>query len=205
MRPHPSDTELLAAIGTDRAAFELFYRRHVSRVLRFAARRCATPEDLADVVAQTFLEAIGAAERFDGRRGDPLAWLLGIAAHCAAAAHRRNVRETATARRLSGRALLADDDYERLEDRLDAARLGPGLAAALASLSDGERDVVELVDVDGLAPAQAAQMLGIRPAAARMRLARARRSLRRALADARATPAPAAAAAVQEDEETCLT
>jgi len=42
--------------------------------------------------------------------------------------------------------------------------------------------MVELVDIDGLAPADAARILGINPAAARMRLARGRRRMRAALA-----------------------
>ena len=42
--------------------------------------------------------------------------------------------------------------------------------------------MVELVDIDGLAPADAARILGINPAAARMRLARGRRRMRSALA-----------------------
>ena len=180
----PTDIELLARLGTDAAALELFFRRHVDTVTRFVARRCREPEDVADAVAQTFLEVVLSAERFDPRKGVPVAWLLGIAAHCAAAEHRRAARSSATARALAGRELLDEDDYERVRQRIDAERLAPALATALEALSAAERDMFELVDLEGHRPADAARALGLRPAAGRMRLTRARRRLRSALAGA---------------------
>jgi RNA polymerase sigma factor (sigma-70 family) len=78
--------------------------------------------------------------------------------------------------------LLDEDDYARLEARIDASRLRQPLSDALGSLAPTERAILELVDIDGLAPSDAARVLGISPAAARMRLARGRRRLRAALA-----------------------
>ena len=176
-----SDERLLAALPRDPDALEAFYRRHVGTVTRFLARRCRTPEDLADAVAETFVQAISAAARFDASRGSGRAWLLGIAAHCASAQGRARLRGLAVASAVSGRRLLDDDDYERLEHQIDAARLAPALAAALASLGDGDRELLELVELDGLTPAEAARVVGAQPAAARMRLSRARRRLRAAL------------------------
>ncbi|MGH2678419.1 MAG: sigma factor-like helix-turn-helix DNA-binding protein [Actinomycetota bacterium] len=62
-------------------------------------------------------------------------------------------------------------------------RWPPARRDGLARLPAGERAVMELAALDGLSPAEAAQALGILPAAARMRLARARRKLRDGLAD----------------------
>ncbi len=45
-------------------------------------------------------------------------------------------------------------------------------------LPDGERAVLELVALDGTSPKEAAQVLGIRDATARIRLHRARARLR---------------------------
>lgn len=177
----PADSELVTRLRTDPAALDAFYRRHVDRVTRFAARRCRNPEDLADVVADTFVEAVLSAERFDPARGEPVAWLLGIAAHRVSGTHRRDRRDRALGVALAGRELLDEDDHERLGRRIDAERLAPAIERALAAMPPGERDVLELVDLDGLAPAEAARALGILPAAARMRLARARRRLRRDL------------------------
>jgi RNA polymerase sigma-70 factor (ECF subfamily) len=51
----PADEDLLRRLSSDPAAFEVFYRRHVDRVIGFAARRVADPADAADLVAATFV------------------------------------------------------------------------------------------------------------------------------------------------------
>src|SRR5436189_3863609 len=65
MNREPTDAQLLARLEHDREALRAFYLRHVGAVTRFLARRCRTPEDLADAVAQTFVELIGSASRYD--------------------------------------------------------------------------------------------------------------------------------------------
>ena len=57
MGNEPTDRELLARAG-DPQAFALFYRRHVDRLVRFAARRVSDPADAADVAAATFVVAL---------------------------------------------------------------------------------------------------------------------------------------------------
>lgn len=110
-------------------------------------------------------------------------WLLGIAAHHHAWMLRHSEREARAFRRFAGRALLDRDDYQRLEDQIDAARLAPEVRRAIDALPPGERDVVELTGYEGLTPAEAAAALHIRPATARMRLNRGRKKLRRAMGD----------------------
>lgn len=182
MNREPTDAQLLARLEHDREALRALYLRHVGAVTRFLARRCRTPEDLADAVAQTFVELIGSASRYDAARGNATAWLFGIAAHTASAQWRDQQRAAGIAAAVSGRRLLDEDDYARLEARIDASRLRQPLSDALGSLAPAEREIVELVDIDGLAAADAARILGINPAAARMRLARGRRRMRAALA-----------------------
>lgn len=63
-----SDTELLAALPGDVAAFEAFYSRHVDQVAAFAAKRCGTAADVADVVALTFVRLLDAAPRYEPER-----------------------------------------------------------------------------------------------------------------------------------------
>jgi RNA polymerase sigma-70 factor (ECF subfamily) len=182
MTGQPTDAQLLARLGENAEALQTFYVRHVGAVTGFLARRCRTPEDLADAVAQTFTEVIGSARRYDAARGNPTAWLFGIAAHAASAQWREQRRASGIAAAISGRRLLDEDDYARLEARIDASRLRQSLADALQALPPSEREIVELVDIDGLAPAEAAGTLGINSAAARMRLARGRRRMRATLA-----------------------
>ncbi len=66
--------------GMDREACAALYRDHVGRVTGFAARRLTSPAEVADLVAATFLVALERSDSYDPARGDPGAWLLGIAA-----------------------------------------------------------------------------------------------------------------------------
>jgi len=60
----------------------------------------------------------------------------------------------------------------------------------MGQLPEWERRVVELVALDGLSVMEAAAAVGIRPAAARMRLTRARRALRPLLTTGVSATAP---------------
>jgi RNA polymerase sigma-70 factor (ECF subfamily) len=189
-----TDADLLGALSTDPAAFEIFYRRHADRVVGFTARRVREPADVADLVSATFIAVLTSARSYDRDRGEPTAWLLGITARLIASGRRREGREWAAVARIAGRRLLDESDIERLEERIDAARSSRAVTGALARLRPRAREALLLVSADGLTPAEAAGVLGISPAAFRMRLTSARRALGRAIA-AGADPPPDAAAA----------
>lgn len=187
------DHELLGRLSTDPAAFEVFYRRHVDRVVRFTAARSRDPAEAADVVADTFVAVLASAARYDPARGEASAWLLGIAARLIANGRRRRWRESTAKARIAGRELLGQDDIERLEEQVDAHRSTPAVLRALERLSPRSREALLLVGADGLAPSEAARALGIAAPAFRMRLTAARRALSRALqseADETTNPSP---------------
>jgi RNA polymerase sigma-70 factor (ECF subfamily) len=189
----PTDADLLRRLSGDPAAFEVFYRRHVDRVIGFAARRVRDPADAADLVAATFVTVLTAARSYDSARGEPGAWLLGITARLIANTTRRQARESAALARIAGRRLIDQTDIERLEERIDADRTSQAVLAALDHLRPRAREALLLVSAGELQPAEAAQVLGISPAAFRMRLSAARRALGKALDKAadRAAAAPA--------------
>ena len=197
MRDEPSDEDLLLSISTDPDAFEVLYRRHIGKILGFAVRRCGSPEEVADLVSAVFLQAIESAPRFDPQRGRAVPWLLGIAAHERARARRSRRRETRAIERLEGRELLDQEDHQRLAEQIDAARAAPRVREALDRLPPAERQMLELTSLDGLTPSEAAEVLRIRPATARMRLNRGRKKLRRVLGDSERTPSVGRHAAVR--------
>ncbi|MCX5332509.1 MULTISPECIES: RNA polymerase sigma factor [unclassified Streptomyces] len=180
-----------AAAARDPQLFEEFYRRHVDAMASFVARRVADPHTVADLTAEIFLAVLDSAHTYRPGRGSETAWLYGIARNVVSSERRRVARETARDRRISGRRLLEPDDIARLEDKLDAESPGRRALAALERLPAGERAVLELVAVDQLTVAEAATALGISQVAARVRLHRARKSLRghagSAVADPRGT------------------
>ena len=116
-----SDEELLVAIAAGPGFLPEFYRRHVAKVTGVGVRRFSTPEDVADFVANVFLEVLRSAGGYDPRRGDAVAWLYGLAGNVAAGMRRQQRRATDAEHRLAGRALLDADDYARVEERIDAA------------------------------------------------------------------------------------
>jgi RNA polymerase sigma-70 factor, ECF subfamily len=164
-------------IAHDPAAFEAFYREHVEAVERFVARRVSDPHLAADLTAEAFLAAIDAAASYRAARGEPRAWLFGIARNVVAAEFRRADRERRAHARIDARRLLEADDIVRMQERIDAAARARELYAALDALPEGERAVFELTALDELTPRQAAIALGIRPVTARVRLHRARAAL----------------------------
>jgi RNA polymerase sigma factor (sigma-70 family) len=173
-----TDEELLRRIPNDPIAVEEFYRRHVRKITTFAVRRCATPEEVRDLVAAVWLEVIESAHRFNPQLGRAVPWLLAIASNLAASEARRRSREREAAVRLGGQRSLDEDDLARLEERLDAARHVRAMGDQLSRLPRGERAIADLVMLAGLSPTEAAIGLGISSATARMRLTRARKRLR---------------------------
>lgn len=181
MREDVSDPELLRRVSSDPVALDIFYRRHVERVIQFVARRSSTPSDVADAVADVFLSVIESGASYDPRRGEPVPWLLGIASHVVAQQRRDEQRRSRLDAQIAGRDLLDEDDYLRLEERIDAEREARKVQGALVRLSPPQRDVLDLIVTEGLSTAQAAYALGISSVTARMRLMRARKLIRGAV------------------------
>jgi RNA polymerase sigma factor (sigma-70 family) len=166
--------------GTGAAAeFERLYRANVEAVTAYFARRSADPHVVADLTADTFVTAITSFGSFDPGRGTARAWVFGIARHVYAAHCAAYGQQQDRLQRLAGRRDLEPDQVEELLDRIDAERAGRDLVSGLGMLPDRDRALVELVDLAGLRPKEAAAVLGVTPGAARMRLMRARAQLRR--------------------------
>jgi RNA polymerase sigma factor (sigma-70 family) len=164
--------------------FESVYRENVGRVAAFFARRCREPQQVADLTSQTFVEAIKSAGTFQGR-GSPTAWLIAIARRVYAAYLADQAIGVDLIDRLGGRLVLADDEVEDLVERVDAQHDGRRLLERAAGLSSVEREAIELVDLLGLTPRDAAGLLGVSANALRVRLFRAHQRLRKELGDDR--------------------
>jgi RNA polymerase sigma-70 factor (ECF subfamily) len=169
-----SDAELIRAAESDAGAFGELYRRHVSAVYAWFSRRLDWAA--SDLAAETFAQAWLSRRRFrDEADGSALPWLLGIARNVARESVRRNEVETCARRRLGLPTDLASEDgYAAVEERLSPRA---ALAEALETLPAHERRALELRVVDELPYADVAARLGVRPAAARLRVSRALRRL----------------------------
>lgn len=165
------------------AEFERLYRSHVDAVTAYFARRSADPHTVADLTADTFVQVITSFGTFDPRKGTARSWVFGIAQRIYAAHCQAHSRQREKAVRLAGRRELDGDQVEELLDRIDAERAGRRVVTELTALAALDRSVVELVDIAGLRPREAAAALGMSPGALRMRLMRARGRLRKTTED----------------------
>jgi RNA polymerase sigma factor (sigma-70 family) len=159
--------------------FEQVYLRNVDVLMGYFARRCREPQTVADLTSETFVRAMGGFARFDPRRGSDRAWLFGIAARVFARHCEQSAGDRDAVARLGGHRALDLDEIEELAERIDAEREGAVLMQRHARLPSVERAAIELVDLEGLTPKEAALVLGVSRVAFRKRLSRARSRLKR--------------------------
>jgi RNA polymerase sigma factor (sigma-70 family) len=135
-----------------------------------------------DIVADTFLAAFRRRQSYDLRRSDARPWLYGIAANLIGK-HRRTESRMLRAFARTGADPVVEGHADRIDSRVTAASVQRDLAAALAGLSAGDRDVLLLIAWADLSYEQTAAALGIPLGTVRSRLHRAREKIRAALGD----------------------
>jgi RNA polymerase sigma-70 factor (ECF subfamily) len=158
--------------------FEAIFSACYPRVLGYAIRRTEDRAAAEDVASETFLIAW---RRLDAVPADALPWLLGVARKVVSN-HRRAVGRRSPDGPLIPLDAVADVDPGTPIDDLVADR--QAFAAAFATLSPADREVLALVSWDGLSAKEAATVLDCKPATFHLRLHRARRRLLKEMAAA---------------------
>jgi RNA polymerase sigma-70 factor, ECF subfamily len=159
---------------TDEDRFDVVFA-HLDAVVRYARRRGA--RDPEDVAAECMTIAWRRLDDLPAR--DPLPWLLGCARRVVLSQRRREHRD-----------IPIEDVPEPRFEAPEPVGLDAGLAEALASLAQIDREALLLVAWDDLTPTQATRALGINAVAFRVRLHRARRRCTSALEARRSLVAP---------------
>jgi RNA polymerase sigma factor (sigma-70 family) len=153
------------------AQFAALFNAHFDSLLAYTRRRTPQLADAEDAVAETYVVAWRRFAELPADTQEQRLWLFGVA-----------YRVIANQRRAAGRRF-------QLTDRLKAALLSPSrppaaLAAVtdvLATLGDGDQEILRLAAWEGLSHGEIGQVLGITPNAAAIRLHRARRRLENAM------------------------
>ena len=155
----------------DRDEFVELFWRHGAAVHAYLSRR-AGQQDADDLLGEVWLQAFRSRGRFDRRWPSALPWLYGIA-HNVLRTHWRQHPPTPSPEEPTG----SHDPWPAVDERLDAANI----RAALAKLTEQEREALLLVAWEQLSPTEAAITLNVRPGTLRGRLHRARVQLRKHL------------------------
>jgi len=177
----PSDEMRLVAAAQrgERDAFGALVHAHQRRAYAVARAIVATHEDAEDAVQEGFLHAYRALDRF--MPGQPFgAWLHRIVANAALDLTRR--------RRVRDADVLPENYSIGSFDPAEASDLRSRLEAALTTLSDRQRAVIVLHDVQGFRHGEIGRLLGIPEGTARSDLFHARLALRRGLRCLREVP-----------------
>jgi RNA polymerase sigma factor (sigma-70 family) len=182
----PPDGELLDRCRSgDPDAYDTFYRRHREAVLGYLAKRTASPEIAADLMAETFARAL--AEVVEGHGALPVApaaWLFTIGRNLLVDAVRRGKVDSAARERLALEPLALDDhDLCRIAE---IAAVADQFADVAASLSAGDWELLRARLVDDVPYPDLAARLKCSEAVVRKRVSRARSHLRGVLGGSRA-------------------
>jgi RNA polymerase sigma-70 factor (ECF subfamily) len=172
----PSDVELVDRCRAgDAASWRELYVEHFDFAWRIA-RRLGTPDaELEDVAQESF--EIAFRHLGDFREGRFRTWLYRIVANVVSSRHRgRRVREL---------FLTLWGGADRLADEGPAARVEARqqlllVQQVLARMAPKKREVFALCELEGLPPAQVAELVGCSPETVRTRLFHARKDFERA-------------------------
>ena len=147
-------------------------------VCRWALVITGDPDDAEDVAQVVLMKTLGSLERFD-RRSKFTSWVYRITRNASLDHQRRKRRDLRLMDRLAAPAALEAPPMEDPLDEIEMKRTLQLIRALLGKLSTRQREVFDLVDLQGLKPAEAARLLEMNPNTLRVQLLRARRTMRR--------------------------
>lgn len=162
-------------------AFQIFIEPELAVLLRVARGLTKSTTDADDLVQETVIRAFNAILAFDGTH--PRAWLLTIMRNTNMNMHRRR------------RPVLVDDwsflepyplafgveDSKSAEDVSTNERFSEEIVCGIKSLDQKFREVLFLVDIQGLNYSECSAILGLPVGTINSRLSRARQRLRKYL------------------------
>jgi len=138
----------------------------IRRVYSYVAYRVGDGPDAEDITSETFERALRYKKSYDSKKGEPVAWLIGIARRC-----------------IEGRPLSLELSSDHLEtadhrDLEDDALRRISLSAAVGRLEERDRELIALRYGGDLTARQIAELQGAKTNAIEVALHRALGRLR---------------------------
>ena len=179
--PFGDDATVIRDSMSDPERFAILVRRHAPAIQRYVTRRIGR-EAAEDVVAETFLIAFRQRGYYTDDGRDCLPWLYGIATRLA---HRHWRGETRQLNLLARTGIdpVTEPFTDRVDAEVSANAAKARLAAAVARLPASQRDALLLLVWADLSYDQIARATGVPMGTVQSRISRARRRLRKQLAD----------------------
>lgn len=182
----PLDALAARARTGDEGAFAALAGAVRDQVRRWALVRTGDPDDAEDVAQDVVIRVHRGLARFEGRSRFTT-WLYRLTANAAVEmsrgyGRRGRLHDAVTAEE----AGIAPELHDRIAE-MENARAAALVRSFFGELQGRQREVFDLVDLQGYTPAEAAEMLEIEPPTARVHLMRARRAIRERIVAAHPT------------------
>ena len=173
------DALLRQVASRDVDAFATFYDSTRARVFGLVTRVLRDPGYSEETTQDIYLQVWRTADSYDPSAGSPLAWLLTLA-------HRRAVDRVRSEQAASQResrygAANVDPPSDQVADSVILRDERRQVADCLDSLTDAQRECIQLAYYDGLTYAQVSERLSANLATIKSRMRDAIRGLRRCL------------------------
>jgi RNA polymerase sigma-70 factor (ECF subfamily) len=173
------DTLMRRVARRDVEAFATFYDRTRSRVFGLVIRVLRDPGYSEETTQEVYLQVWRSAAHFDPSAGSALAWLLTLA-------HRRAVdrvraEQAASEREARYSATIAESPADVVAESAILSEDHRRVAECLDSLTDAQRQCIELAYYGGLTYAEVAERLAANLATIKSRMRDALRNLRNCL------------------------
>jgi len=170
-RPDESVDALALMLSDERLDLPRLIEESKRALFAYFARRVVSTDDAADLTGEVLLTMWRKANAMPREPVEARMWAFGIARNVLANHRRALSRRMKLGDRLRGEALVSGDVRPVRDDVWEA----------LEALPAGDREIIQLVHWDGFSLAEAATILGKKPATIRSRYARVRAKLRAAL------------------------
>ena len=189
-----TDEELMLAVCRgDQSAYQTLVRRHLKAISHYAFRLLGNSKDTEDIAQETFLRLWINAGRWQADKAKLSTWLHRITHNLCVDYLRKHSRmqtranldeeENNRGQRLESDAGLHGESTNGINENLDEDdRLGK-LRAAMVELPESQRSALMLCHYQGFSNKEAAAIMNISAKAIESTLARAKRSLRKKIAE----------------------
>jgi RNA polymerase sigma-70 factor (ECF subfamily) len=166
------------AIRSEPDGLEALLRATRPLVYRWALVRTGDPDDAEDLTQRVLLSVSTKLPAFEARARFTT-WLYRVTQNAATEMERRRGFLRRLQQRWRAHALIEAEAARDPLDEVGSEQLRRNIDFLLRRLPLAQRQVFDLIDLQGFAPAEVAEMLSMKPGTVRVNLLRARRAMRR--------------------------